>query len=551
VARERARLQTILFTHRYAVALILLHAGLLTWSALANSVAVDEYAHLPAGVSYWRSGGHFSIYDQSPPLLRLIAAAPVVFAGAEAPPVAAFEAMPAKDRHWNYAYAFLRANADRYQRLFVIGRLPMILLSCLGAWIVYRWASSLYGPAAALLPCAVYVLCPNIAAHASLVGTDTGTAVFMLLAAWLWWRFCRSRSKASWLGAALAIGAAHLCKFTALLLWPMLAGMALCVLRNEPWRERRRGMLGFALGFAAAAVVTLLIVDLGYLFEGTRLTMPLPRPLVEGFIAQRAEFQAGLASFLFGRQYAHSHWYYYPTALLLKTPLATLILLAAAMVRRRFNRDEAAVLAALVIFLLGAIFLSGADLGVRYVLPALPLAFVLIGRIAKATWRAWPTALLALLLIENLLAAPWYLTSFNLLAGGRSHAQTLLNDSNFDWGTGLVALRQWMRDNHVERVQLGYFGRVDPTIYGIDYDLITQKSGEPYVAISSHYLVGLPYRLPTRDGFTGWISLPFREQLNSKPRVAVLAGGQMHIFRREDVARAMQEYQLIPQSPAR
>jgi hypothetical protein len=120
----------------------------------------------------------------------------------------------------------------------------------------------------------------------------------------------------------------------------------------------------------------------------------------------------------------------------------------------------------------------------------------------------------------------------------------MLNDSNFDWGTGLLALHDWMQRHHVQRVQLGYFGRVDPAIYGIDYDLLTQKSGEPYVAISSHFLVGLPYRLPGPNGPTGWISLPFHEQLRAKPRVAVIAGGTIHIFRREDVAKAMNEFQL-------
>jgi hypothetical protein len=527
----------ILYTHRYAVALILLHAALLTWSALANSVAVDEYAHLPAGVSYWRSGGHFSIYDQSPPLLRLIAAAPVALAGADAPPVAAFEAMPAKDRHWSYAYTFLRANANRYQRLFVIGRVPMILLSCLGAWIVYRWASAMYGSKPALLSCAVYALCPNLLAHGSLVGTDTGTAVAMLLAAWMWWRFCRTLSMRDLVFAALAVGIAHLCKFTALLLWPMLAGMAIVLLRDAP-RQLRRAALPLLLCMAA----TLLIVNAGYGFESMALPIPLPRSLVEGFTAQRWEFQQGLASYLFGRQYAGSHWYYYPIALALKVPVMTLMFFALALIRGRFTRDEASILIAAGIFLLGAMFLAGADLGVRYVLPVLPLAFIVIGRINLKPWLA--TTLCALLLLRILAGAPYFLGSFNLLSGGPGRGQTMLNDSNFDWGTGLIALRNWMQKHNVQRVQLGYFGRVDPAVYGVDYDLMTQKSSEPYVAISSHYLVGLPYRLPTRDGFTGWISLPFHAQLNSKPRVVVLAGGQIHVFRREDVARAMQEYEL-------
>ena len=56
--------------------LIAVHAVLLTASALNNSVAFDESAHLPAGLAYWKFGYRaLPIYDLSPPLLRLWSAA--------------------------------------------------------------------------------------------------------------------------------------------------------------------------------------------------------------------------------------------------------------------------------------------------------------------------------------------------------------------------------------------------------------------------------------------------------------------------------------------
>jgi hypothetical protein len=36
----------------------------------SNAIMVDEFAHLPAGVAYWRDG-LFSMYDENPPLLRV------------------------------------------------------------------------------------------------------------------------------------------------------------------------------------------------------------------------------------------------------------------------------------------------------------------------------------------------------------------------------------------------------------------------------------------------------------------------------------------------
>src|SRR5688572_4406456 len=70
---------------RVAVAaLIALHGALLVWAAVRNSVAYDEFAHLPAGVAYLRHG-ELSIYNQTPPLLRWWGAWPALLAGGAAP----------------------------------------------------------------------------------------------------------------------------------------------------------------------------------------------------------------------------------------------------------------------------------------------------------------------------------------------------------------------------------------------------------------------------------------------------------------------------------
>src|SRR5687767_7522421 len=89
--------------------LIALHALLLTRSALVNSVAFDEYAHLPAGASYLKYR-EFGMLNLTPPLLRAWAAVPVVLAGAEVPPLEPYAEMVQKDRYWAYAESFLRAN---------------------------------------------------------------------------------------------------------------------------------------------------------------------------------------------------------------------------------------------------------------------------------------------------------------------------------------------------------------------------------------------------------------------------------------------------------
>src|SRR4051794_9522165 len=92
---------------RGVILLMLIHVALLTAAILNNSVAFDEYAHLPAGVAYWTFGTRaFPIHHLSPPVLRLWAAAPVIALGSRldlaVPDIQMFLVQEPRDRHWNY-----------------------------------------------------------------------------------------------------------------------------------------------------------------------------------------------------------------------------------------------------------------------------------------------------------------------------------------------------------------------------------------------------------------------------------------------------------------
>ena len=71
----RLRLWTILTV----VALLSLHYILAARSLLQENPTVDEVVHLPAGVTYWQKGT-FRLYHHNPPLAKLVAALPVIWA---------------------------------------------------------------------------------------------------------------------------------------------------------------------------------------------------------------------------------------------------------------------------------------------------------------------------------------------------------------------------------------------------------------------------------------------------------------------------------------
>jgi hypothetical protein len=52
-----------------------------------------------------------------------------------------------------------------------------------------------------------------------------------------------------------------------------------------------------------------------------------------------------------------------------------------------------------------------------------------------------------------------------------------------------------MKENGIDKIKLGYFGRVDPEIYGIKYTLAGSELEHGVYAISVNFLVGRPYYL--------------------------------------------------------
>ena len=175
-------------------------------------------------------------------------------------------------------------------------------------------------------------------------------------------------------------------------------------------------------------------------------------------------------------------WYFFPLAMLYKTPTATLLALIAALVtwialpRRRPTVDAWAATCFLVPLLVYSLSAIGSHLnvGLRHVLPMYPLLFLVIGLAAArlVTWRSTIGGVLAGVLVlglaaESLAAWPDYIAFFNVIAGGSRGGIALLADSNLDWGQDLPLLAAWRRAHPDRPLFLSYFGMADPSAYGI------------------------------------------------------------------------------------
>jgi hypothetical protein len=546
-------------------------AGLCAHGLRWDSPTVDEFAHLPAGYYYLKTG-NFELYDLNPPLPRVLSALPLL---ALAPQIDTGARLRDDGWYpWVFATDFMRRNRERFDRIFLFGRLPVVVLSVTLGLLVWHWARRLYGEEAGLVALAGCAFCPSLIAHAHLATTDIAFALAATGALYLAQRWLERPRLPPLLAAGAALGLAQLTKFSAVLLYPVLLLLAVAALvRGErfPLRDRpdvagdqhrpsrATGLAWSLASLAALGLVSLVVLDAGYLFQGvgsavgsfhfrsrlmqalaaalpSGLRLPLPGPYLHGFDSiQLINEQGEFPTWFCGRWLPQGTWLYYPVTLLLKTPLPLLAAwLAAPFARLPRPAEEAGshrheeflwlpAVTLLAVFSLG----SKVSYGIRYLLPIVPLACIYSGRLVpwvRTRGRAVRAAALALLLIypaSALLATPDTIAYFNPLAAGGGDRYLL--DSNLDWGQGLKRLRTFLDREHLPGIPLAYFGHVDPSIYGIRWRFPDPNRPGPAV-VSANFAHGYPYvtnvrghLVPIPAGAYAWIA--------RHPRRADLGGG--------------------------
>ena len=253
----------------------------------------------------------------------------------------------------------------------------------------------------------------------------------------------------------------------------------------------------------------------------------MPAPWTNGLMVQYSRSQV-LNSYLLGHVRHGGTWKFYPVAMVVKMPVATmialLVALAAALAMLRSRRAQwpqwawpaACVLVPPALFLAVAMT-SDFNLGVRHIFPVHAFIYVGAAWAIGASLGRWgrpacvAAGLLGVLLAgETLSAWPNYIAYFNVVAGGSRGGIRLLGDSNLDWGQDLPALARWQKQHPGTPVALAYFGTVDPAFYGIRYDPLPPWppppgfAGTHVLAVSATHLQGI-----FDERYAGYRQLPF------------------------------------------
>ena len=212
---------------KYIVAAILaIMLAISIGTALGDAAIMDEVAHIPSGYSYIKYHD-YRLNPEHPPILKDLAGIPLQFLNVTFPTDEQFWATDANGQ-WNAGWRFMYLPGNDTEKIIFWSRFPIVLLSLLLGFFIFKWAKELFGVKAGLLALVLYAFDPNILGHDHYVTTDLGIAAFSVFAFYFFVKYLKDPS---WKMTALAgvfLGLAQLAKFSAVLLFPIF-GLSLLI----------------------------------------------------------------------------------------------------------------------------------------------------------------------------------------------------------------------------------------------------------------------------------------------------------------------------------
>jgi len=545
----------------WIVAMLLFVMFALAVSSMKNdSAIVDEIAHIPAGYSYLKYGD-YRLNPEHPPLLKDLAAIPLMFMNLKFPKnISAWktEANGQWETGWNFIY-HIGNDADK---IIFWSRIPMILVMILLGFYLYKASKEWFGQNTALLALVLYAFSPNIIAHGRFVTTDVGAAAFIFISIYYFIKWVKSPTRKNIAKASIALALAELAKFSAALLIPLFVIIVIIFGFAKIWQDKSNwdkiiskylnGLLiiflsAFILIGAfyyphtknmpadkihaqiAAGIASDKIAPVKNVLD-KMADIPLLRPhayYLTGFAMVVGRVAGGNTTYLLGKVTNQSFRAYFPIVYLAKTPLATLILIVISIIfalisiwksrkgkiTRYITNHITEFSLLLFIFIYSYVSITGnLNIGFRHLIPILPPIFILTGyeisKLTKYKFASFALAGLILWLIGTaIFSFPSYTAYFNEAAGGSKNGYKIVTDSNVDWGQDLKRLKTWVYKNNIGNIKIDYFGGGDPKYYfckrkyNENGQLITDSSG--YDCANSPYQEWHANKGET----TGWIAV--------------------------------------------
>lgn len=486
----------------------------------------DEPAHLARGIEAVQRGT-YRFESLHPPLAATIQAIGPYLDGAR---------LTGSNDMWEEGNAILYGR-DRYWRTLTLARLGTLPFFIASALVMFCWVRAVFDDATAIAAVLLYTTLPPVLGHSSLATTDMALAstLFVAVVAFGWW-LARPTPRRS-VAAGLLLSLPLLSKVSSVVFFPACALCYIAAWRiasghRGGLRDQRRlsqwivpatiflscVLLGLWAGYRftyhslldpagnpdlvrqtldSLAGTSGVLHDIAYAIASFEY-FPAPE-FVLGFGSAAFETVTGRAAYLLGESRPGGWWYFYPVALLVKTPIAMLLLVGAGIVA--ILRDTvlnhgrihalAMLLCATAICVLGVF--TKVQIGLRHLLPIYPFLvivaaigirdllrmsskrpIVLGALVALVGWHVW----------AGVRTHPDYLPYFNEIASNRP--EHFLLNSDLDWGQDLDRLNNELLARGVDMIHLRYFGTAIPQrhINATVFPLASDDRPHGWIAVS-------------------------------------------------------------------
>ena len=365
----------------------------------------------------------------------------------------------------------------------------------------FRLGNQVAGPWCGFWVLATVALEPNLMGHAALATTDIAVTGCMIATMVEYLRFQQAPCRLQWWKTAIWWGLALFAKASALVFVPILILSTELPGLYALWRAggqafwpavRTKCKLWVGMGATAMGLVFLMV---GTDFERERTFVEWAHSLGagtfggtmswlaehlriftnagEGFAQQIKHNMRGHPGYLLGVGQHKAVWYHFPVLLLIKLPTWILLLVPVILWRHRLRPWLPGLIACAL--LLAFSVNCRVQIGVRLVFPLVVMLMVLLGMAMHDWWRfssrrTWAPALATLLVFgwAGLTMAKQFPDGIRYINDFWPHAtdpQNLVSDSNYDWGQGLLELRETIPGGPTENAPLwvAYWG-ADPRV---------------------------------------------------------------------------------------
>jgi 4-amino-4-deoxy-L-arabinose transferase-like glycosyltransferase len=449
----------------------------LTWTVFSDTA--DEPYHISAAVSLFEA--HKLVQGvQHPPLSRILPGLVLYASGVRYPPDRGNKTIHGdlvQLDSFDAGNQLLLHSPISYWQVLVRARAPMLPFAVAAVIYLYLLGRWLADRRMAALAAIFFSFDPTLLGHAEWITTDVPAVAGFLAMLYHGLRWIARPTWRRALVAGLVTGLGISCKFSCIAALPSLGLILMCrsITRGPFMPSLARKYIQQA---ALAALLGFLVLWATYFFDfgpignaapiiGSHAwaamppwlkQLPIPMPsFFYGLLVVR-QHERGHIAYALGRANVGGWWWYFPFALLVKEPIALLVAIPCAiwMAARRGLRHVKwrkwlIVLIPFCLFMIPAM-LGHIDIGIRHILPAIAMLYLLV---MLGLSRGRGPVVLALLAavgcIETAAVHPDYIAFFNFVSGGPSNGQRWLLDSNLDWGQDEARLADYLARHAVGR----------------------------------------------------------------------------------------------------